>query len=125
MIGAVDLFPSLCAIGNVTPPKEADFNGENLSAALLGKQAVKRRRPFFWEYGRNEESFAYPQGKDRSPNVAVRDGKWKLLINGNGSGAELFDLDKDAVEENNLSKKETAVVKRLSRVALDWRKALP
>jgi arylsulfatase A-like enzyme len=125
VIGAVDLFPSLCAIANVPPPKGAHLNGEDLSALLLGKRTARRREPLFWEYGRNEESFAYPEGKDRSPNVAVREGQWKLLINANGSGPELYDLGKDVAEENNLAEKESAVVKRLSRAALDWRKSLP
>lgn len=125
VLSAVDLFPSLCSIAQAPLPKGADLNGEDLSAALLGKRFAKRRQPLFWEYGRNEDSFAYPQGKDRSPNVAVRDGKWKLLVNANGSGAELYDLSKDVVEENNLAVKQTAVVERLSRTALDWRKTLP
>ena len=79
----------------------------------------------FWEYGRNTNSFNYPQGKDRSPNVAVRDGNWKLLINADGTGAELYDLNPDSAETTNLATKETAVVDRLSRVALNWRKELP
>lgn len=124
VFSAVDLFPSLCAIAKVPPPKDVALDGENLSPALIGKRA-SRRAPLFWEYGRNTESFAYPQGKDRSPNVAVRDGKWKLLINADGSGAELYDLNKDIAEANNLVEKETAVAKRLSRAALDWRNSLP
>src|SRR5262249_10128062 len=72
VLHAVDLFPSLCAIAGVPRPKDVQFDGEDLSAALLGKKTVARRRPLFWEYGRNEESFVYPQGRDRSPNVAVR-----------------------------------------------------
>jgi arylsulfatase A-like enzyme len=125
VLSAVDFFPSLCAIAGAPLPKDVDFNGENLSAALLGKKTGRRRRPLFWEYGRNEESFVYPQGKDRSPNVAARDGKWKLLISADGSGAELYDLSRDIAEEHNLAAKETAVTKRLSRAALVWRKSLP
>ena len=33
-----------------------------------------RTKPLFWEYGRNAQSFKYPAGRDRSPNLAVRDG---------------------------------------------------
>ena len=125
VVSAVDLFPSLCAIANVPLPKGVDFNGEDLSSALLGRKSLKRARPLFWEYGRNETGFVYAQGRDRSPNVAMRDGKWKLLINANGSGAELYDLSKDSAEEINLAETEAAVVKRLSRAALQWRKSLP
>jgi len=124
VVSAVDLFPSLCAIANVPLPRKGSFDGENLSQALLGKPA-NRRKPLFWEYGRNNESFAYPQGRDRSPSVAVRDGKWKLLINADGSGAELYDLSNDAAEQKDLSAREYSVARRLSRTALAWRNSLP
>jgi len=122
VISAVDLFPSLCAIANVPLPKGEALDGENLSRAFLGKN-VRRRKPLFWEYGRNDEAFAYPPGKDRSPNVAVRDGNWKLLIN--GSGPELYDLSNDPAEEHNVTAENGGRSERLSRVALRWRNSLP
>ena len=124
VLGAVDLFPTLCAMVRVQLPKNERFDGEDLSKALLGKPE-SRRKPLFWEYGRNHESFAYPQGRDRSPNVAVRDGKWKLLINADGSGAELYDLRNDAAEQEDLSARENSVAQHLSRTALAWRNSLP
>jgi arylsulfatase A-like enzyme len=124
VLGAVDLFPSLCAIAKVPLPNGIPFDGEDLRKALLGKPS-KRRKPLFWEYGRNNQSFAYPQGRDRSPNVGVRDGAWKLLINADGSGAELYDLSKDLAEQHNLASDKPSVAKRLSRAALEWRRSLP
>src|SRR5262249_4376208 len=82
----------------VTSPGGMKPDGEDRSAALLGAPAKGRARPLFWEYGRNEKFFAYPGAKngagerDRSPNVAVRDGDWKLLVNADGGAAELYDL---------------------------------
>ena len=125
VLGAVDFFPTFCALAGAKLPKGVAFDGEDVSAVWLGKPAGKRRAPLFWEYGRNEESFSYPQGRDRSPNVAVRDGKWKLLVNASGSGAELYDLKADVAEENNLVAKEAAVAKQHSEAALKWRKSLP
>jgi arylsulfatase A-like enzyme len=122
---ALDLFPSLCAIANVPLPAGVRFDGEAFSDTLLGKTAAVRRAPLFWEYGRNPDSFGFPQGKDRSPNVAVRDGNWKLLINADGSGAELYDLTKDIAEQNNLAESNASETKRLSAAALAWRKSLP
>lgn len=122
---AVDLFPSFCALAKVPLPEKVTFDGEDFSAALLGNKTAVRRAPLFWEYGRNTNSFNYPQGKDRSPNVAVRDGNWKLFINADGSGTELYDLSKDIGERTNLAEPESAVTKRLSDAALKWRKSLP
>ncbi|MHB1034968.1 MAG: sulfatase family protein [Pirellulales bacterium] len=122
VLAAVDMLPTLCAVADAKPPEGTD--GEDLSAALLG-QATARTRPLFWEYGRNDKSFGYPAGRNRSPNVAIRDGKWKLLINADGSGAELYDLAADAKESKNLATEEPALVKRLADAALAWRRSLP
>jgi arylsulfatase A-like enzyme len=120
----VDLFPTLATLCRCALPKGYKSDGEDLSAAFLGKMP-KRMKPLFWEYGRNDKAFAYPVGKDRSPNVAVRDGGWKLLVNADGAGAELYDLAADPNEAKDLAADHSDVVKRLTASALEWRKTLP
>jgi arylsulfatase A-like enzyme len=124
VFAAADLFPTFATLCRCEPPKEYKSDGEDLSAALLGK-TPKRTRPLFWEYGRNDKAFAYPAGKDRSPNVAVRDGDWKLLVKADGTGAELYDLAADPNEAKDLAADRPDAVKRLSDSALGWRKTLP
>jgi arylsulfatase A-like enzyme len=125
VLTGVDLFPTLCKLCGAKPPAGYEPDGEDLSEALLGKTPA-RTRPVFWEYGRNDTAFAYPGPKgDRSPNVAVRDGKWKLLVNADGAGAELYDLAADPNEAADLATAEPAVARRLTAAALRWRKALP
>ncbi len=97
VLAAVDLFPSLCKLAGVDLPTGPAFDGEDLSRALLGKPAV-RSRPLLWEYGRKPKPFKYPEGRDRSPNVAIREGDWKLLLNADGSGVELYNLSTDINE---------------------------
>lgn len=125
VLSAVDLFPSLCAMAEVALPAGVAFDGEDLSAAWLGK-TMRRTKPLFWEYGRNSASFAYPKKpQDRSPNVAVRDGDWKLLVNADGSGAQLFHVVTDRQEARDRMKQEPAVARRLQEAALAWRRSLP
>jgi len=125
VISAIDLFPTLAAICGATLPKGYAGDGEDLSAAIRGESPV-RTKPIFWEYGRNDKSFAYPKdAKHRSPNVAVRDGDWKLLVNADGTGAELYDLAADRNETKNVLATHPAVGKRLTELALQWRKSLP
>ncbi len=96
-----------------------------MAEAFLG-HAKKRQRPIFWEYGRNEKSFVYPKdASHRSPALAVRSGEWKLLVNADGSGAELYDLEKDAHEEQNLAAKEPVRVQEMTKAIMDWRKTWP
>jgi arylsulfatase A-like enzyme len=111
VIGAVDLFPTLCALAGVPAPKDAGFDGVDMSAALLGKPQ-QRSRPLFWEYGRKAD-YLFPEKKDRSPNLAIRDGQWKLLINADDSDEQLYDLETDAQETKNVRDKHADVAKRL------------
>lgn len=124
VLGAVDLLPSLCALAGAPVPPDAPLDGENLSAALLGAP-VKRTKPLFWEYGRNNQSFHYPGGRDRSPNVAMLDGAWKLLVRADGTGVELYNLTADAAETANVADQHGEVAERMKQAALAWRAALP
>jgi arylsulfatase A-like enzyme len=124
MLSAVDLFPSLCRLAGAPLPAGVPFDGQDLSGAFLGAPA-RRNQPLYWEYGRNTNSFAFAQGRDRSPNVAVREGPWKLLIQADGSGAELYRLDQDASETVNVASEHADITTRLSQAALAWRRSLP
>jgi arylsulfatase A-like enzyme len=125
VIAAVDLFPTLCRIAGAPLPDGYAPDGEDRSAALRGDASPTRSRPLFWEYGRNGESFSYPSPRNRSPNVAVLDGDRKLLVNADGSGAELYDLTRDPRETTDRAVEEPELARRLTDAALAWRKALP
>jgi arylsulfatase A-like enzyme len=138
VFAAVDLFPTLCTLCRAAPPRGYQSDGQDLSPALLGK-AVTRTKVLFWEYGRqarglgaggpppstNDKAFAFPKGGDRSPAVAVRDGDWKLLVNADGTGAELYDLAADPNEARDLSGRRPEIARRLRERAVAWRKSLP
>jgi arylsulfatase A-like enzyme len=125
VLAGVDLLPTLCKLCGADLPKGYEPDGEDLSPALLGKTPT-RTSPLFWEYGRNSKAFAYPAVKaDRSPNVAVRDGKWKLLVNADGTGAELYDLAGDPKEAKEVAAENAEVARRLRELAVGWRKSLP
>jgi arylsulfatase A-like enzyme len=124
VIAAVDLLPTFCALGEAKLPKDISFDGEDQTAALRGEHRP-RSIPLFWEYGRNNESFRYPSGRDRSPNLAMRDGHWKLLVNVDGTGAELYDVVEDRGEARNVAADDPDRVKEMSQQLLAWRKSLP
>ena len=95
-----------------------------MSGPILGA-ARPRRKSLFWEYGRNDEFFNFPKGRDRSPNLALREGKWKLLLQADGSQVELYDLDEDKFETENLAEEQPETVDRLSKELRNWRESLP
>ena len=124
VVSAVDMFPTLCSLAGAPLPDGYRPDGEDVTAVLRG-QKPKRTKPLLWEYGRNAKSFAYPQGEDRSPNVAALDGDWKLLVNADGTGAELYDLSVDPEERYNRAEAQPDLARRLSEAALSWRRAMP
>ena len=133
VLSAVDFFPTLCALAGVPPPAGVRFDGEDLSGVFKGA-SVRRTHPLFWEYGRKPalegksaiRAFPYPgEPESKSPNVAAREGDWKLLVNADGTGTELYNLATDPNESKNLAESEAATATRLKNIALAWRKSLP
>ncbi len=124
LVGAVDLFPTFCALAGVQPP-EASFDGQDMSAVLLKNKTVTRKKPLFWEYGRDDTYLRPGAEHDISPNLAMRAGDWKLLVNADGSDVELYNLRNDPVEANNLAAKEPERAERMRKALLKWRRSLP
>jgi len=125
VIASIDLFPTLANLCGAKLPADYVPDGEDLSASLIDG-SPRRTKPLYWEYGRNDTSFDYPMNaKHRSPNVAIRDGDWKLLVNADGSGAELYNLASDRSERKNVAAEHPEVAKRLVAAAVAWRKSVP
>ncbi len=57
--------------------------------------------------------------------LAVRDGRWKLLLNTDRSRVELYDMRRDPTQLANLAERQPEVVERLASEALAWQKELP
>lgn len=121
---ATDLLPTICSMAGVDLPENYHPDGEDKITVLLGKPAT-RKKEIYWEYGRNETSFKYPGGKNRSPSLAIRDGNWKLLMNKDESKIELYDMLRDKNETTNKATENKAVVEKLSSKLLNWWNALP
>ncbi len=122
---ATDLFTSFSKMAEIPLPKNYAADGEDKSLVLLGKPA-DRKKDIYWEYGRNDVSFKYPPNiNDRSPSLAIREGKWKLIMNSDGSRVELFDMQNDVREQHNQSGQQKGITARLSKKLLAWWNALP
>lgn len=123
-LSAIDLLTTLSSMAGVKLPKDYKSDGEDRSAVFLGKPSA-RKKDIYWEYGRNDTAFSYPRAIDRSPNLAIRSGEWKLLMNHNGADVQLYNIIKDKNETNNLAAAEPAITARLKNKLAAWWKGNP
>lgn len=131
VVSSVDFMPTLCSLAGIQPPAGGS-DGEDMSAVFKGEKRP-RQKSLLWEYGRKpgeagkvKGGFPYPKEPNaKSPNLAIRDSGWKLLINDDGTQAELYDLGKDPNETTNCAADEPEVTARLKKTVLDWRASLP
>lgn len=122
----IDLLPTLLTLAQVKPPGGVTFDGLDRAPAFVPGQPLDRPEPLFWEYGRNETAYKYPGiARNRSPNVAVRVGPWKCLVNADGSKAELYDLAADPNETTDVAAEHPDRLRSLVDAAVRWRRSLP
>ncbi len=100
------------------------FDGEDLSATLTGRSEASRAAPIHWRRPPDRKN-SPPALPKPQPDLAVRDGNWKLLCNYDGTQPELYDLSKDIGEKTNLADQQPEVTKRLSDSAVAWHRSMP
>lgn len=123
VVSAVDLFPTFCSLAGLQAP-DVDFDGEDMSAAFRGEDPL-RERAIFWEYGRDSSYLRPGVESDRSPPLAIRDDNWKLLMNTDGSGIELYDFRGGFDEAANVASENPDVAKRLGGSLMEWWRSIP
>ncbi len=114
VLSGTDFLPTICALTGVKIDL-AEFDGEDTSAAWLGKAPHVRSKPLLW--------------KTSSPGseALIRDGQWKLRFptRKKDGELELYDLIADPAESDNLAEKHPDIVKKLSAKVEAWIATLP
>ena len=123
VISSIDFFSTLLKMAGVSSKNNAT-DSEDISASLLGKP-FERKQLLYWEYGRNDSYLKPCNVRFVSPNLAIREKDWKLLMNNDSTRVELYNLKNDPAENNNVSGANPSSVKHLSGLLLQWRKSLP
>jgi uncharacterized sulfatase len=124
VFAAFDLVPSLLTLAGAPAPAGVMFDGEDVSATLIGRSTASRTAPIHWRRPPDRKT-SPPALPDPQPDLAVRDGDWKLLCNYDGSQPELYHLAKDQVEMTNLAAQRQDVVTRLAAAVVSWHKSMP
>lgn len=124
VLNSTDLLPTLAAITSAQLPVNYKGDGEDRSGVWMGT-TKSRNKDMFWEYGRNDYAFNYPKGRDKSPNLAIRSGKWKLLMDYQKDNVQLYDMLADKYETNNVAELHPDIVSELKTKLITWRAYLP
>ena len=117
-----DLAPSLLAIAKVNQPSSIAFDGENLESVLLGQSTLSHTAPICWRRPPDRKTM---QTAQRLPDIAIRDGDWKLLCEYDGTQPELYNVKADRAETTNLANQQPEIVARLKEIVLDWHMSMP
>ncbi|MBL9131785.1 MAG: sulfatase-like hydrolase/transferase [Verrucomicrobiaceae bacterium] len=123
VFAAFDLAPSLLSIAGIEASDIA-FDGENIAPALLGQKEVSRKAPIFWRRPPDRKT-ASPSLPERLPDLAMREGNWKLLCEYDGSQPQLYDLAADRGETTNLVASQPEIVARMTKTLLAWHQSMP
>ncbi len=119
VFAAFDLVPSLLKIAQVEAPNTVRFDGEDVSAVLIGKGTASRSAPIFWRRPPDRKN-SPPGLPEPQPDLAVRVGNCKLLCDYDGSNPELYDLANDRSETKNMAGQHPDAVKRLTATVVAW-----
>ncbi len=112
---SIDLGATVLDVADILPPEDRPLDGISLLPHLLGG-AAPEDRPLFW---------AYQQARRAVEQRAMRQGPWKLLVNGpDGPEIGLYNLDDDPGENVNLAVEEPERVAAMGAALDEWRHAV-
>jgi arylsulfatase A-like enzyme len=101
-----DILPTFAEILGFDTPK--DIDGISFNNLLRGQPLAKKHDYFYWEF--------YERGFEQ----AVRKGNWKAVkCKENGFKTELFDLEKDVSERQNLAKTHPEIVATMEKIMVE------
>lgn len=97
----IDILPTFAALAGT----RAECAGVNMASLFAGEKPT--RGPLFWEH---------------EGSRAVRDGKWKITAIAPAGPWELYDIEADRTELNNLAATHPERVQRMARMWNNWAK---
>lgn len=122
----LDLYPTLLELLDISPPEDYQLDGQSIAGHILTETPVAERS-LFWHFPIYLQ--AYRVGGDESrdslfrtrPGTVMRKGKWKLHEYFEDGGLELYDLEVDPGERDNLAERMPEKRDELYNEMKEWR----
>lgn len=121
VVAGIDLPLTFMEVAGATPDKNVEYDGESMFEAISGKAETKRSKSLFWIRPPDRPGY----GGDNDPDLAIRKGDYKLLMDFDGSNVQLYNLEKDMGETQNLKEKEPGKANELKKDLEAWFKNYP
>ena len=115
-ISSVDLYPTLLELAGVQPAAAQIIDGASFTP-LLKLAGDYKRAPLFWHYPHYANQGLVPGGM-------IRDGRYKLIEFFETGALELYDLETDVSEQQDLSDEMPDRTRALHQQLVVWRKSV-
>ncbi|MDG1872662.1 MAG: sulfatase [Mariniblastus sp.] len=112
-VHGVDWYPTLCDLAGIEVPETQEVDGVSLVPILRGKSLADR--PLYWHY-------PHYGNQGGEPSSILMEGNWKLIYYHEDLRSELYDLEKDSGEQNDVSKSNPRRVAEMQTRLATWLK---
>lgn len=119
---AIDLTPSLLEFTGIQAPVNVAYDGENKIETILGESTSSREKPVFYSRPPDRKNF---YGFENLPDLAMREDRWKLLCDYDGSRPELYDIVNDPGETKNMADVKPGLVNSMTKQLVGWWNSMP
>ena len=113
IVTGTDFYPTLLEMLDLPALPDQHKDGRSFVPAL--KAQAYDRGPIYWHFPH------YSNHGFQSPGGAIRSGRYKLLEYYENGTVQLFDLENDIGERNDLVESKPEIVQQLKKMLHDWR----
>ena len=111
-----DLYPTILDLLDLSLMPDQHKDGQSLKALVNGAQKRIQRDALYFHYPH------YHHINSMGPSGAIRTGKYKLIEIFESGNVELYDLENDPGETNDLSNSQPLLTKKILNKLKNWQK---
>ncbi len=115
IIDGMDYYPTILEMCGLPLLPDQHIDGVSFAPALRG-EPMNKDRIFYWHQDNSR-----PESTGDHNSSVIRKGPWKLQYFLDNGVIELYNLDKDPYESNNLADKKPELVKELMKMLEEWK----